>query len=62
MLDHLLVSAKLRNYLTCAESLNQSLADEVDSAEQGAAGGSFHAPLFAEFALPAGQDPVGRQI
>ena len=52
MLDHLLVSARLRNYLTCAESLNQGLADEADSAEQGAAGGSFHAPLVAEFALP----------
>ena len=62
MLDHLLVSAKLRTYLTGAETLNQGLADEVDSAAQGAIGGSFHAPLVAEFALPAGQDPVGRQI
>jgi endonuclease/exonuclease/phosphatase family metal-dependent hydrolase len=50
MLDHLLVSAKLRTYLTCAKSLNQGLADEADSAEQGAVG-SFHAPLLAEFAL-----------
>ena len=57
MLDHLLVSAKLRTYLTCAESLNQNLADEVDSAEQGAVGGSFHAPLLAEFALSSGQAP-----
>jgi endonuclease/exonuclease/phosphatase family metal-dependent hydrolase len=58
MLDHLLVSAKLRAYLTCAESLNQGLADEADSAEQGSVGGSFHAPLVAEFALPAGQAPA----
>jgi endonuclease/exonuclease/phosphatase family metal-dependent hydrolase len=52
MLDHLLVSAKLQTYLTCAESLNQGLVDEADSAEQGALGGSFHAPLLAAFALP----------
>jgi hypothetical protein len=62
MLDHLLVSAKLRNYLICAESLNQGLADEVDSAGEGAVGGSFHAPLFAEFVLPSGQDPACRQF
>jgi endonuclease/exonuclease/phosphatase family metal-dependent hydrolase len=58
MLDHLLVSAKLRDCLTCADSLNQGLADEVDSAGQGAVGGSFHAPLFAEFALPSVRDPA----
>jgi hypothetical protein len=54
MLDHLLVSAKLRGYLTSAESLNQGLADEAESVEQGAVGGSFHAPIVAEFALPSG--------
>jgi endonuclease/exonuclease/phosphatase family metal-dependent hydrolase len=53
MLDHLLVSAKLRGYLNCAESFNQGLADEAESAEQGAVGGSFHAPIVAEFALPS---------
>jgi hypothetical protein len=58
MLDHLLVSAKLRGYLTSAESLNQGLADEAESTEQGAVGGSFHAPIVAEFALPSGQDPA----
>jgi hypothetical protein len=57
MLDHLLVSAMLRAYLTSAESLNQGLADEADSAEQGSVGGSFHAPLVAEFVLPVGQEP-----
>lgn len=51
MLDHLLVSAKLRTCLTYAESLNEDLPDEVDTAEQGAVGGSFHAPLLAEFAV-----------
>jgi endonuclease/exonuclease/phosphatase family metal-dependent hydrolase len=55
MLDHLLVSAKLRTYLTSAQSLNQGLADEVDSVDQGALGGSFHAPLVAEFAMPSGR-------
>ena len=51
MLDHLLVSAKLRTYLTYAESLNEDLPDEVDTVAQGAVRGSFHAPLLAEFAL-----------
>ena len=60
MLDHLLVSAKLRTYLTCAESLNQGLVDEADLAGQSALGGSFHAPLLAEFALPSSQAPVCR--
>ena len=55
MLDHLLVSAKLRTHLTCAECLNKDLADEADSAEPSAVGGSFHAPLLAEFALPVCQ-------
>jgi endonuclease/exonuclease/phosphatase family metal-dependent hydrolase len=53
MLDHLLVSAKLRMHLTGAESLNEGLADEAESSAQGTVG-SFHAPLVAEFALPSG--------
>ena len=58
MLDHLLVSAKLRTYLTYAESLNDNLPDEVDTAEQCAIGGSFHAPLLAEFALSLDRVPT----
>jgi endonuclease/exonuclease/phosphatase family metal-dependent hydrolase len=58
MLDHLLVSAKLRTYLTRAESLNQGLADEAESSEHDAVGGSFHAPLLAEFVLPVSPAPV----
>jgi endonuclease/exonuclease/phosphatase family metal-dependent hydrolase len=58
MLDHLLVSAKLRTYLTYAESLNENLLDEVDTVEQCAVGGSFHAPLLAEFAWSSDRVPT----
>jgi endonuclease/exonuclease/phosphatase family metal-dependent hydrolase len=50
VLDHLLVSPSLRARLVAADILNEGLQDEVDAAETGALGGSFHAPLIAAFA------------
>jgi endonuclease/exonuclease/phosphatase family metal-dependent hydrolase len=48
VLDHLLLSAALRRRLVGADILNDGLADEAGPAAA-ARGGSFHAPLVAEF-------------
>mgnify|MGYP003674967061 FL=1 len=55
MLDHLLVSRRLFAGLRSVAIHNEDLADEVfAAAEEAARGGSFHAPLAADFALDLG--------
>lgn len=52
MLDHLLVSRRLFAGLRSVAIHNEDLADEVfAAAEETARGGSFHAPMVADFAL-----------
>lgn len=53
MLDHILVSLALKERLSSVEIDNGDLRDEVFDAERVDAIESFHAPLMAEFALPA---------
>jgi len=52
MLDHLLVSRRLVAGLRFVAIHNEHLADEVfAAAEETARGGSFHAPVVADFAF-----------
>lgn len=51
MLDHLLVSAALYPRIRTVEIDNRVLADEAEFREIAIPGGSFHAPLLAEFDL-----------
>lgn len=54
MLDHLLASRNLANSFRCAEILNERIGDELfDWLWRRQTAGSHHAPVIAEFDLPA---------
>ncbi|MEP3277929.1 MAG: endonuclease/exonuclease/phosphatase family protein [Stappiaceae bacterium] len=54
VIDHILVSEALQQCATNFEILNHALPDEVDFQPDKSVQTSFHAPVLADFTLPAG--------